>query len=57
VSVLPSFFGEKIVLRVLDKNQAVLDIEKLGFEPLTPIEVGIPRFVQWYLNYHRLPRR
>ncbi len=33
VSVLPSYFGEKVVLRVLDKRQAVLDIEKLGFEP------------------------
>lgn len=32
VSVLPSYFGEKVVLRVLDKRQAVLDIEKLGFE-------------------------
>ena len=31
--------------------------EKLGFEPLTPIDVGIPRFVQWYFDYHRLPRR
>jgi len=31
--------------------------EKLGFEPLTPIDVGIPRFVQWYLDYHRLPPR
>jgi UDP-glucuronate 4-epimerase len=30
---------------------------KLGFNPLTPIEVGIPRFVQWYRDYHRLPRR
>jgi UDP-glucuronate 4-epimerase len=30
---------------------------KLGFEPLTPIEVGIPRFVQWYFDYHGLPRR
>jgi len=30
---------------------------KLGFEPLTPIDAGIPRFVQWYLDYHRLPRR
>ena len=29
--------------------------EKLGFEPLTPIDVGIPRFVQWYFDYHRLP--
>ena len=37
VSVLPSFFGEKIVLRVLDKNQAILDIEKLGFEK-SPLE-------------------
>ena len=25
--------------------------EKLGFEPLTPIDVGIPRFVQWYFDY------
>ena len=33
VSVLPCFFGEKVVLRVLDKSQAMLDIERLGFEP------------------------
>jgi UDP-glucuronate 4-epimerase len=26
----------------------------LGFEPGTPIEVGIPRFVDWYRTYHRL---
>jgi UDP-glucuronate 4-epimerase len=25
---------------------------KLNFEPTTPIDVGIPRFVQWYLDYH-----
>jgi UDP-glucuronate 4-epimerase len=31
--------------------------EKLGFLPATSIDVGIPRFVQWYLDYHRLPRR
>jgi UDP-glucuronate 4-epimerase len=28
--------------------------EKLGFEPTTPIEVGVPRFVKWYLDYHGL---
>ena len=33
VSVLPTYFGEKVVLRILDKSQAILDIEKLGFEP------------------------
>lgn len=32
VSVLPSYFGEKVVLRVLDKSQAILNLEKLGFE-------------------------
>jgi len=29
-SSLPGIFGEKVVLRVLDKNQSMLDIEKLG---------------------------
>lgn len=32
VSVLPTAIGEKIVLRVLDKNLDMLDIDKLGFE-------------------------
>ena len=29
-SSLPGLFGEKVVLRVLDKNQAILDLDKLG---------------------------
>lgn len=29
-SSLPGLYGEKVVLRVLDKNQSILDIEKLG---------------------------
>jgi type IV pilus assembly protein PilB len=33
VSVLPTVFGEKIVLRVLDKNMERVDIERLGLEP------------------------
>ena len=33
VNVLPTAMGEKIVLRVLDKNQEMADIDKLGFEP------------------------
>ncbi|MGH6922067.1 MAG: hypothetical protein ACREJ0_30730 [Geminicoccaceae bacterium] len=24
----------------------------LGFEPKTPIEDGLPRFVAWYRDYH-----
>lgn len=26
----------------------------LGFRPRTSIDVGIPRFVEWYRNYHRI---
>ena len=33
VSVLPTLFGEKIVLRLLDKDNLVLDMTRLGFEP------------------------
>src|SRR5437867_4305808 len=33
VSVLPTLFGEKIVLRLLDKENLMLDMTKLGFEP------------------------
>lgn len=31
ISVLPSSFGEKVAIRILDKSEAKLDIEKLGF--------------------------
>ena len=33
VSCLPTIFGEKIVLRLLDKDKLMLDMTKLGFEP------------------------
>ncbi|MBI4529504.1 MAG: Flp pilus assembly complex ATPase component TadA, partial [Deltaproteobacteria bacterium] len=33
VSVLPTLFGEKIVMRLLDKSSLQLDMTKLGFEP------------------------
>ncbi|MDP3244894.1 MAG: ATPase, T2SS/T4P/T4SS family, partial [bacterium] len=33
VSVLPTLFGEKVVMRLLDKSNLQLDMTKLGFEP------------------------
>jgi len=33
VSVLPTIFGEKVVLRLLDKDNLMLDMTRLGFEP------------------------
>jgi type IV pilus assembly protein PilB len=32
VSTLPTLFGEKVVLRLLDKDKLMLDMAKLGFE-------------------------
>jgi type IV pilus assembly protein PilB len=33
VSTLPTLFGEKVVLRLLDKQNLMLDMTRLGFEP------------------------
>ena len=43
VSCLPTLFGEKIVMRLLDKNKLMLDMTKLGFEQesLTKFETAI----------------
>lgn len=45
VSVLPGLFGEKIVLRLLDKGNLQLDMTKLGFEekPLELFQSAINR--------------
>lgn len=32
-SILPSNLGEKVAVRILDKAQAVLDVDRLGFDP------------------------
>jgi type IV pilus assembly protein PilB len=43
VSCLPTLFGEKIVLRLLDKDKLMLDMTRLGFESasLKKLEVAI----------------
>src|SRR4026209_2509260 len=43
VSCLPTLFGEKIVLRLLDKDKLMLDMTKLGFESesLNKLETAI----------------
>ena len=45
VSCLPTLFGEKIVMRLLDKDNLMLDMTKLGFEPgpLTTFEAAIQK--------------
>jgi type IV pilus assembly protein PilB len=45
VSCLPTLFGEKIVLRLLDRKQLRLDMTQLGFEPaaLAKLDAAIHR--------------
>jgi type IV pilus assembly protein PilB len=45
VSCLPTLFGEKIVMRLLDKTKLMLDMTKLGFEQnsLTKLETAISK--------------
>jgi type IV pilus assembly protein PilB len=45
VSCLPTLFGEKIVMRLLDKDKLMLDMTKLGFESesLTKFETAIQK--------------
>jgi len=45
VSCLPTLFGEKIVMRLLDKNKLMLDMTRLGFETesLAKFEVAIQK--------------
>ena len=47
VSVLPTLFGEKIVMRLLDKDNLRLDMTKLGFEPESLAKLEEAIFKPW----------
>ena len=62
IEVLENALGKKAVKKLLpiqpgDVAATYADIEDLtrdvGFKPATPIEEGIPRFVQWYREYYK----
>ncbi len=63
IEVLEDCIGRKAEKRFLpiqpgDVPATYADIDDLkrdiGFEPTTPIEVGVERFVRWYRDYHRV---
>jgi UDP-glucuronate 4-epimerase len=63
VAVLESALGRKAAIELLpmqpgDVPATYADISEtqrdFGFAPTTPIDVGIPRFVEWYRAYHRV---
>ena len=61
IEILEDALGRKAekILEPMQKGDVkatFADIEAIrrdcGFEPTTPIDVGIPRFVEWYKDYH-----
>jgi UDP-glucuronate 4-epimerase len=64
IAILEKALGRKAQLDLLpmqpgDVPASYADIEAsrrdLGFSPTTPLSVGLPHFVAWYKEYHRLP--
>jgi UDP-glucuronate 4-epimerase len=63
VELLEQATGKKALvdpqpMQIGDVKETFADISAierdLGFEPATTIDEGIPRFVQWYREYHRV---
>jgi UDP-glucuronate 4-epimerase len=61
IAVLEGALGREALTELLpmqpgDVPATYADIEParrdLGFEPRTPITIGLPRFVAWYRKYH-----
>ena len=39
----------------LDVLADISDLEnEIGFKPATPIEVGVGKFIDWYLDYYKI---
>jgi UDP-glucuronate 4-epimerase len=63
IEVLEQTLGRKAEKKLMplqpgDVPATYADIDDLardvGFKPGTPIEVGIPRFVQWYREFYKM---
>ena len=63
IAVIEDAVGRKAVVQMApmqpgDVKETYADISAIqrdiGFSPKTPLEAGIPRFVEWYLKYHNL---
>jgi UDP-glucuronate 4-epimerase len=61
IKVIEDSLGKKAIKNYMDlqpgdvpKTYADIDelVRDVGFRPKTPIEVGIPKFIEWYLEYY-----
>lgn len=63
IEIIEEKLGRKAIMNLLpmqegDVPEALADVEDLqreiDFKPSTPIEVGVGKFVDWYLNYYKV---
>ncbi len=63
IEVIETALGRKAIIELKpmqkgDVKETFADIEDstrdLGFRPTTPIDVGIPRFVEWYRDFYKV---
>jgi UDP-glucuronate 4-epimerase len=63
IEVLEQRLGRKAEKNLLPLQQGDVpdtwaDVEDLvtdvGYRPATPVETGVSRFVDWYLDYHKV---
>lgn len=63
IEIIENALGKKSIKNMLpmqpeDTEETLADIDTFmldfNFRPNTPIELGIPRFIEWYLDYHKV---
>ncbi len=63
IELLETYLGKKAQLNLLplqpgdvpDTHADVLDLKAdTGYEPTTPVEVGVQRFVEWYCDFYQV---
>jgi UDP-glucuronate 4-epimerase len=64
IELLEDYLGRKAEKNLLpmqpgDVPDTFADVDDLaadvGYRPGTPVEIGVPRFVAWYLEYYKVP--
>ncbi|BAC08752.1 NAD-dependent epimerase [Thermosynechococcus vestitus] len=63
IELLEEYLGKKALITFLplqpgDVPDTYADVtalkEDTGYEPITPVEIGVQRFVEWYRDYYRV---
>jgi UDP-glucuronate 4-epimerase len=63
IEVIENKLGRKAIKKLMpiqegDVPETYADVDDLirdvNFKPSTPIEVGVGKFVEWYLDYHKI---